>query len=156
MKIDETDRKILYLLEKEANTDLTHDDIAEQIDVSSSTVTNRIQALRANEILQGFQPRLDYEKAGIPFHVLFVCTVPIEQRQALAEDAIEVDGVVETRELLTGMRNLHVEVVSQDIETVERSSEELESLGIEIEQSDILRRKNSQPFNHFVGKTVNK
>lgn len=154
MELDETDRKILYLLEKETGTDLTHDAIADRIDVSSSTVTNRLQQLKADGILEGYQPQLNYERAGIPFHVLFVCTVPIEQRKALAEAAIDVDGVVGTRELLTGTRNLHVEVVSQGIETVEDCSEELESLGIDIEQSDILRRENSQPFNHLAKEMV--
>lgn len=154
MELDETDRKILYLLEKETSTELTHDDIADRIGVSSSTVTNRIHELKDDGILEEFHPKIDYEKAGVPFHVLFVCTVPIEERKTLAEQAIAVDGVVETRELLTGRRNLHVEVVSEKIETVESSSEELESHGIEIEQSDILRRKKSQPFNHLAKEMV--
>jgi DNA-binding Lrp family transcriptional regulator len=83
MDVDETDRKILYLLEKETSTTLTHDDIANRIDVSSSTVTNRLQRLRDDEILKGVHPQLDYERAGVPFHVLFVCTVPIEKRKEL-------------------------------------------------------------------------
>lgn len=47
-----------------------------------------------------------------------------------------------------------MEVVSQDIDTVEECSEELESLGIDIEQSDLLRRENSQPFNHLAKEMV--
>ncbi|RQG86195.1 winged helix-turn-helix transcriptional regulator [Natrarchaeobius halalkaliphilus] len=156
MDIDKTDRKILYLLEKETETNLTHDKIAERIDVSSSTVTNRIQELKNEGILEGFQPKVNYEQAGIPYHVLFVCTVPVEKRRSLAEEALAVDGVVETRELLTGRRNLHVEVVSIDISTVESCSEELESKGIDIDQSDILRRKSTQPFNHIIQEMVDK
>lgn len=155
MKIDTTDRKILYLLEKETSTPLTHDEIADRIDVSSSTVSNRIQALKADGIVERIKPQINYENAGIPYHVLFVCTAPIEQRKALAKEVIEVDGVVETRELLTGRRNLHVEVVSEDINTVELASEAVESLGITVEESDILRRTNSQPFNHFIQDEVN-
>ncbi|MCU4752155.1 Lrp/AsnC family transcriptional regulator [Halobacteria archaeon AArc-curdl1] len=150
MELDETDQKILYLLKKETRTSLTHAEIADRIGVSSSTVSNRIQALKADGIVESINPQINYENAGVPYHMLFVCTVPIEQRKALAKEVIEVDGVVETRELLTGRRNLHVEVVSEEINTVELASEAIESLGISIEESDIFRRKNSQPLNYFI------
>lgn len=149
MELDDVDRMILYLLQKESRPDLTHEAIAERIGVSSSTVSNRLTALKENDVLVGYLPEIDYERAGVPHHVLFVCTAPIADRTALAEDAITLEGVVNVRELLTGKRNLHIEIACLDTRTVEVTAEKLDSVGLEIEQSEILRREYSRPFSHF-------
>lgn len=149
MELDETDRAILYLLQQEMRTNLSHGDIAEKIDVSSSTVGNRIRQLKEEGILQDYQPKINYEEAGVPHHILFVCTAPIADRKKFAREATEIDGVVNVRELLTGQRNLHVEIVCLDAKSIETVAEELDDLGLEIEMSEILREEYSQPFNHF-------
>ncbi|MDJ1432258.1 AsnC family transcriptional regulator [Halostagnicola sp. A-GB9-2] len=149
MKLDDTDRKILFLLQEEMRTNLSHEDIAEQIDVSSSTVGNRIRQLKEREVLQDYQPKINYEEAGIPHHILFVCTAPIAERTKFAKQATDIDGVVNTRELLTGQRNLHVEIVCLDAKSIEVVAKELDELGLEIEMSEMLREEYSQPFNHF-------
>ncbi|GAB7019462.1 Lrp/AsnC family transcriptional regulator [Halostagnicola bangensis] len=149
MNLDDTDRKILYLLQEETRTNTSHNDIADRIDVSSSTVGNRIRQLKEEGVLQDYQPRIDYEEAGVPHHFLFVCTAPIAERKEFAEQATDIDGVVNVRELLTGQRNLHVEIVCLDAKSIETVAEELDELGLEIEMSEILREEYSQPFNHF-------
>lgn len=153
MEIDETSRKILRLLQRESPL-LTHEEIAEQIDVSASTVSNRLQELRDARILEGFQPEINYEKAGIPHQILFVCSAPIQKRRELANDAIEIPGVVNVREMLGGTSNLHVEVVCIDTPSVEQVAEKLDQTGLVIEHSEILRRKYSSPFNHFGSELV--
>ena len=149
MDLDSTDRAILYLLQKEDRTRLTHSEIGERIGVSSSTVSNRLQELEERGILQGHRPVIDYESADIPHHLLFVCTAPIADRGSVCEEAIDVGSVVNVRELLTGTRNLHVEVVATDSAEIERVAEELDALGLEIEHSEILRREFDQPFDQF-------
>lgn len=149
MELDEIDRKILYLLQKEDRTDLTHDEIASRIDVSSSTVSNRLKALRHNDILVDYSPIINYENAGIPHHMLFVCTAPISARKELAERTIDIQRVIDVRELLTGKRNLHVEVVCLDTTTIETVTDELDEIGLEIESSEILRRNYNQPYSDF-------
>lgn len=154
MEIDSTDHAVLYLLQAESRADFTHDEIAERIDVSSSTVSNRIQRLKAEGVLEKFDPVIDYEAAGAPHHILFICTAPIADRRALCEDAIEVPNVVNTRELLTGSQNLHVEAVGMTAEDIEAVTEELDALGLEVDGSEMLRAEYSRPFDHFGSEEV--
>lgn len=149
MDLDATDRAILYLLQEESRMHLTHDEIGARIGVSSSTVSNRIQALRDEGVLEDYRPQIDYEAAGIPHHLLFVCTAPIADRKTICERAIDVQGVVNVRELLTGSQNLHVEVLAMDATAIEATTEELDALGLEIEHSEILRRERFRPFDEF-------
>lgn len=74
---------------------------------------------------------------------------PIDGRRDICERTIDAHGVVDVRELLTGSRNLHVEVIAMDSAAVERIAEELDALGLEIERSEILRREYHQPFDGF-------
>lgn len=149
MNIDATDCAILYLLQGENGTSLTHDDIANRIGVSASTVSNRIQQLEENNVLLGYKAEISYENAGIPHRILFVCTAPIADRKQIGEAAMDVSHVVNVRELLTGTRNIHVEVVGTSAADIETTTEELDALGLTIEHSEILRREYHQPFDDF-------
>lgn len=149
MELDQTDRSILYLVQKENRTELSTGDIAEQVGVSSSTVSNRLRRLRESGVIVDYNPEIDYEKAGIPHHVLFVCTVPIPDLKGVAADALNAPNVVNVRELLTGTRNLLVEVVCVQSTDVERVAEDLDALGIDIETSEIVREEYSRPLGYF-------
>ncbi|WP_408957170.1 Lrp/AsnC family transcriptional regulator [Natrinema sp. 74] len=149
MDVDSTDREILYLLQAENQMDSTHDEIADRIGVSSSTVSNRIRRLRSAGVLETFAPVIDYETAGAPHHLLFVCTAPIAERETLCERAVEVSNVVHTRELLTGSRNVHVEVVGMNADDIETTTAELDELGLEIDAAELLRSEFSRPFDCF-------
>ncbi|NUB92942.1 Lrp/AsnC family transcriptional regulator [Haloterrigena sp. SYSU A121-1] len=149
MNLDPTDRAVLYLLQEESQTRLTHDEIGDRIGVSSSTVSNRLRELKETGVLQDYRPEIDYEAAEIPHHLLFICTTPIADRKAICERTIDIPGVVNVRELLTGTRNLHVEVVATDASKIETVTEELDALGLEIHGSEILRSNYYQPFDQF-------
>ncbi|HIP88913.1 MAG TPA: Lrp/AsnC family transcriptional regulator [Thermococcus paralvinellae] len=60
--IDELDRKILSLLQKDAR--LSYREIAKELDVAVGTVYNRLRKLEEEGVLKGFYPKLDYEKLG--------------------------------------------------------------------------------------------
>lgn len=154
MDIDKTDHAILYLLQDESEADFTHDEIAQRIDVSSSTVSNRIQRLQAEGVLEKFDPVIDYEAAGAPHHILFVCTAPVAERTALCEEAIETSNVVRARELLAGKQNVHVEAVGMTSRDIESVTEELVDLGLEVENTELLRSEYSRPFDHFGSEIV--
>lgn len=149
MNLDSTDRAILQLLQEENRNHLTHDEIGEEIGVSSSTVSNRLQELKEQGVLQDYRPLIDYEAAGIPHHLMFICTTPITDRKSICERTIDIPGVVNVRELLTGSRNLHVEVVAMDTSEIETVTDELDALGLEIHHSEILRSEYYQPFDQF-------
>lgn len=149
MDLDATDRAILFLLQQDDRMHLTNEEIGDRIGVSSSTVSNRLQELRDCGVLRDYRPVIDYEAANIPHHLLFVCTAPIGDRTNICQRTIEVEGVVNVRELLTGIRNLHVEVVAMNSSAIETVTEELDALGLEIHSSEILRDDYYQPFDHF-------
>ena len=56
-------------------------EIAEEVDVSASTVRNRIEAMEESGVIEGYFPKLDYERPYFPLHVLFVCTAPAGERE---------------------------------------------------------------------------
>ncbi|RKD97936.1 Lrp/AsnC family transcriptional regulator [Halopiger aswanensis] len=149
MDLDATNRAILHLLQRESRSRLTHDEVAEQVGVSSSTVSNRLQDLKERGILQEYRPVIDYERAGVPHHLLFICTAAIADRGPICEQTIEISGVVNVRELLAGTRNLHVEAIAMESGEIERIAEELDALGLEIEGSEILRNEYARPFDGF-------
>lgn len=146
--IDNLDRRILHLLQLDARG-ASDTDIGREIDVTGTTVGNRIEKLEEQGIIRGYHPDINYERAGYPMDVLFICSVPLHDRSEFAEKALGVWGVVNVREMLSGEANLHVEVVSESTTDIEQSTQQLEELGISIVSSNIIAKERVQPWNHF-------
>jgi len=147
-ELDELDREILHILQLDARRQ-SDTDIAKKADVSSTTVANRLNDLEGRGIVRGYHPEIDYEAAGYPLVVLFVCTVPIADRGFHAERILEVRGVVNVKQLLSGERNLHVQAVAESTGRIEEISEQLDHEGLRIVRSNILSLESVQPWNHF-------
>ncbi|QLG29027.1 AsnC family transcriptional regulator [Halorarum halophilum] len=146
--LDQVDRGILYLLQRDARNSTTAG-IGEALGVSSTTVGNRINNLENENVITGYLPTVDYERMGLDHHLLVVATVPFGDRERLADEALEVRGVVNVRELLTHRRNLTVELVGTARSDVEAALTELGELGLEIASVDMLKRELDQPVDHF-------
>ena len=147
-ELDEVDRGILFMLQREAR-ETTAQEIADTVGVSPSTVRNRIEQLETDGIIRGYHPEIDYEAANLPLRVLFVCTAPAAERSQLAEGVMDIKGVVDIREMMTGRRNIHVEVVATDTTDISRISDAIHELGLQIESSELMKKRIMQPFNHF-------
>lgn len=148
MDLDETNRAVLYMLQRDARR-ITTQEMAEQIGVSASTVRNRIEELENEGIIRGYHPIVDYDKAGLQLHVLFICTAPNPERERLATQARNVSGVVTIQEVLNGKENVQIEAVGTETDDIARVSDELSSLGFEVVNSKILKSYHQQPFDHF-------
>jgi len=146
--LDEVDRGILFALQRDARN-TTISEIAQEVEVSSSTVRNRIERMEDTGIIEGYYPKINYERAAFPLHVLFICSAPADQRQRLARSALDCHGVVDVREMLTSTRNLYVEAVATDTADLTGISNELADLGFEIESSEILTNHYTRPWAHF-------
>ncbi|WP_440991703.1 Lrp/AsnC family transcriptional regulator [Haloarchaeobius baliensis] len=146
--LDNLDRRILHLLQLDARG-MTDTDIASDTGVSSTTIHNRIEALEDLGVIRGYHPEIDYESAGYPLSVLFIGSVPMSDRSAVAERALEIDGVVNVRELMSGEGNLHVMAVAGSTDETERITEELDTLGLRINSSEIVSTERFQPWDHF-------
>ncbi|WP_135854768.1 Lrp/AsnC family transcriptional regulator [Halorussus salinus] len=146
--LNHIDRRILHLLQVDARGK-RDTDIAEETDVTGTTVANRIERLEDRGIIRGYHPEIDYEEAGYPLVILFVGTVPVTERKTIADQARDVLGVVDVKQLLSGEENIHVQAVAESTDRIEQITEELDSIGLQIHRSDIISEHTTQPWDHF-------
>ena len=149
-ELDELDRRILYMLQEEARH-TSSSDIASVLDVSASTVRNRIQRLEADDVIRGYHADVDYEAAGYTLFTLIDCTAPIPDREELAAAAAEVPGVVEVQEVMTGEVNVLVKAMGTDGDDLTRIGEELDELGLRVSDEDLIRNTHRSPYSRFGG-----
>ncbi|TYL39125.1 transcriptional regulator [Natronococcus pandeyae] len=146
--LDDIDRGVLFLLQEDArNTTIA--EIAENVDVSNSTVRNRIERLEETGVIEGYFPKINYEQANYPLHVLFVCSAPAGEREQLALSALDRRGVVDVREMLTNRRNIYIEVVATNTRDLAEITSGLTSLGFSIESSEIVTNHYTRPWGEF-------
>lgn len=148
INLDDVDRGILYMLQEDARNNVAAS-IAEEVGVSPNTVRSRIERLEDAEIIQGYHPHINYEKAGYLLHVIFVCSVPISNRAGIAEKALGIEGVVEVTEILSGHQNLSVKSLGENSDDITAIAEQLEELGVEIFDERFIKRVRPKPFSHF-------
>lgn len=147
-RLDEIDRRILYALMQDArNKSATT--IAERANVSGATVRNRIDNLEEHGIIRGYTAHIDFERAGGKLTNLFLCNVPVAEREALAHEARTIPGVINIRKLMTGRRNLHVLAVGEDTNDLQRVARNLSTLGIEIEDENLVENELFEPYTPF-------
>lgn len=65
------------------------------------------------------------------------------------ERLLGIRGVIAVREMVTGRRNVHVEVIGADTTDISRITDAIHELGVEIESSEIMKQSRTQPFDHF-------
>lgn len=150
--LDDLDRQIIYALQADARR-TSASEIAEDFGVSASTVRKRIRKLEETGIIRGYDLDVDYERAGFQLHTLILCTAPVPEREELARQALDVEGVVAVREVMTGGENVHVEVVGRDGDDLSRIGRELDAIGLAIEDEDIIRNEYVTPYEGFSGAT---
>ena len=147
-RLDEIDRHILYHLVRDArNTSAPM--IAEEVNVSPGTIRNRIQLMEETGILRGYHAAIDYDRAEGRLTNLYVCTCDVPERSKLAKQVAEIPGVVNVRELMAGRNNLHVTAVGEDVHELSRVSNDIVSLGIEIEEENLVRSEQTLPYDKF-------
>lgn len=146
--LDDVDRGILQLLQRDARNK-TAVEIGETIGVSDGTVRNRIEKLEGEDIIEGYVPLINYERAGFPLEMRIVCTARIGDRAQLAEEALQIKGVVEIVELMTGRGNVEVTAVAPTHDELTSVAKGLDELGLEVEREELISRHFFRPFNHF-------
>ena len=142
--LDNLDRAILYELQKDARNN-SNAKIAETVGVSPSTVGNRIAHLEDIGAIKGYRPELDYELAGLPIHVLFICTASITDREPLLQGALNLKNVVNVRELMTGERNVHIQVVGRENDDITRAAHRIDELGFTVNDEVLMRDEYNRP-----------
>ena len=142
--LDDVDRTILYELQRDARNN-TNAEIAERVGVSPSTVGKRITRLEEDGVIRGYRPEIDYERAGFPLHVVFICTASITDRETLIESVLNMDTVVNVQEMMTGERNVLIEVVGRTNDEVTRAARRIDELGFTVTDEILKRAEYPQP-----------
>ncbi|WP_246983848.1 Lrp/AsnC family transcriptional regulator [Halorientalis marina] len=148
-ELDATDRSILYYLQQDARR-TSSNDIAEKLGLSSSTVRTRINKLEDEGIIRGYHIDIDYDLAGYPLYTKIICTAPVTERDRLANEAREVHGVTAVREIMTGKRNVYVNAIGRTHDDLNRIAEELDGLGLDIVDEQIIRDEYVCPYHGFL------
>ena len=148
-ELDDVDRHILYYLQQDARG-TSSSEIAEKLGLSASTVRTRINKLEDSGVIRGYHLDIDYDLAGYPLYTKIICTAPIPERDELAHAARKVEGVTAVREIMTGERNVYVNTIGRDHDDLNRISEELDGLGLEIVDEQIIRDEYVCPYQGFL------
>ncbi|KAB1190514.1 AsnC family transcriptional regulator [Haloferax sp. MBLA0076] len=147
-RLDEIDRRILHALMDDARN-TTSSTLAEQAGVSGATIRNRIHRLEDAGIIRSYTTQVDFERAGRKLSNLYLCDVPVTEREALAHEARAIPGVINVRTLMTGRRNLHVLAVGETTSDLRRVARQLTDIGIHIEDEDLLEEELFAPYGPF-------
>lgn len=151
--IDDIDEQILYYLTEDARH-TSAPDIAEEVDLSPPTVRNRIRRLEENGVITGHHANVNYERANSRLTNLFVCTTSATKRQELAHRVLEVPGVVNVREIMTGRGDLRIKAVGTDTDDLMRIAQDITNLGIEIDDEGLMHREYFRPYSQFGSRGV--
>ncbi|MFC7073144.1 TrkA C-terminal domain-containing protein [Halovenus rubra] len=146
--LDDIDKHILYTLMTDARSP-SAPAIAEEMNVSPATIRNRIAQLEEQGIIRGYTAQIDFEQANGRLTNLYICTVPVDERETLAHETRAIPGVVNVRELMTGRRNLHVLAVGNDTDDLRRISGTVSKLGIDIEDEHLVQNESDSPYAPF-------
>lgn len=147
--LDTIDKGILYLLQENARGNTTKG-IGQKLGLSASTIGTRINRLEDRGVIEGYNPVINYERAGFDHHYVVECTVPLEECDQYIEEIVEeVDGVVNVRKFYTAEENLVLEVVGTNKRSFEDSMRDLRELDIQLDRFEIVDREVSKPFSHF-------
>lgn len=147
-ELDEIDHVILHALQEDARNN-TNAAISERVSVSSSTVGKRIDRLEDLGIIKGHRTEIDYEAAGFPLQVLFICSASIAERESLIKQTLDLPGVINVRELMTGERNVHIQVVGASNDDITEIARTLDNLGYEVNDEILQRSEYTQPSVRF-------
>ena len=86
--LDDTDRSVIEVLERDARTSLRR--IAEDVDVSLGTVSNRVKKLEETGVIKDYRVILDSEKVGWNLNVVIGLRIQkgrlIEIQEKIARD----------------------------------------------------------------------
>ena len=125
MKLDETDIQILKALQKDGRESASH--IAEKVNVSVPTVTERIRKLQENGVILGFQTAIDPSSIGLD--VSAIITIISGSSQYYKEVTIAAEETPEVVQCFstTGNGSHMLYVVTKNSNTLEELLRKIQS-----------------------------
>ncbi|HMA83658.1 MAG TPA: Lrp/AsnC family transcriptional regulator [Candidatus Thermoplasmatota archaeon] len=110
MKIDTINKKILYLLQKDAR--MTYKEIATELNRSETTIRDRIKAMERIDIIQGYTALINKTALGLNFFaILLINPVSSSEIDSITQKIKKVKNVVRLYEI-SGHHRLAVFMVA--------------------------------------------
>ena len=125
MKIDNTDRKILELLQEDGRIAASH--IADELDISIPTVTERIKKLQESGIIQGIHAVLDPKQLDLDVSALITVVSESSVNYQKFTDAAEKTPEVVQCFSTTGKGSHTLLVVTRNSQTLEELLRDIQS-----------------------------
>jgi DNA-binding Lrp family transcriptional regulator len=120
MQIDDTDRRILRVLQREGR--ISNAELAERVHLSASACHRRVQRLEAAGMIRGYVALLDARRLGVPATVFVEITLTTQADEVLEafEQAVRrVPDVLECH-LMAGTADYILKLVAEDTEDFAR------------------------------------
>ncbi len=134
--VDDSDIQIIEQLRKDGRLSLRK--LAERVDISASTVSNRFNKLLENKVIEGFRPVLDYEELGFGLTTIIQLTVESGKIQA-ATDKLEEVGFVDSVYVVTGETDIMVVCRFRDRQDMNQGARDLQSIeGVEGTKTNVV------------------
>lgn len=120
MALDEFDKKILRVLQKEA--DISMQDLGDRIGLSHTPCWRRVKRLQEQGIIRGKVTLLDESKVNLPVTVYTYLTIKSHDEQVLNEFESSVQDVPEVMECYstTGEKDYVLRVVAESVSHYEQ------------------------------------
>ncbi|MDY6770203.1 MAG: Lrp/AsnC family transcriptional regulator [Candidatus Nanohaloarchaea archaeon] len=92
MALDSTDIRMIERLQADGRSSLR--ELADALDLSPSTVSNRFHRLREDGVITGFRPVLDHEEIGFDLTAIVELTIDPDRTAETVAALQEKDGIV--------------------------------------------------------------
>ncbi len=115
MELDDTDRRILEILQADARTPFS--EIARQIDMSSATVHDRVNRMKDEGVITGYHASVDPKKLGYGISAMVGLRVKQGREQDTLDRLSTIDGVQEVH-LTTGEWDVMARVYADDADAL--------------------------------------
>ncbi|WP_052296577.1 Lrp/AsnC family transcriptional regulator [Pyrococcus sp. NA2] len=111
-KLDETDRRILLALTRNARIKLV--ELSKMLGISVTAIQKRIAKLEEEGIIDGYSARLNFEKMGYSISAFIRMAVEPSMREHVLKELSKLDTIVEFYEV-SGDYDIIARVVARDI-----------------------------------------
>lgn len=126
LTLDATARRLLALLQSEGR--LSHAEIGRRLNLSATTVAERIHALEADGVIRGYGAMVDPRRVGLPIVAMVTLTAEGERCRKLPEAVAAHPEVLSCRRL-AGVASALLEIAVPSIAALEAVVDRLGAYG---------------------------
>jgi Lrp/AsnC family transcriptional regulator for asnA, asnC and gidA len=109
--IDKTDMEIISVLLK--NAKMTYGEIAEKLNISTSTAHIRVKKLESLNVIQGFNLKVDFAKLGMKLTAFIGFIIDPKLHKEIAAELLKIEEIVDLHHT-TGNFHMLAKIICRD------------------------------------------